>query len=147
MCDRVHTIATLPYGADRRISIRRHHSCQSASVVYLISCTKAQCDAVYIGETGGFLRETMNGHRSSIKNNEDTPIAVHLTHRGKTSCLYLTKSFSPVFFGCQRLIIRQKSLQQERTSPIIVNVNVAQTCVTVAMVIKWRPYVQKWCSS
>ena len=35
----------------------------------------------YIGETGCTLRERMNGHRSSIKNNEDTPVAVHFTHR------------------------------------------------------------------
>ena len=80
-CERVHTIATLPYGADRSISIRGHHSCQSSSVVYLISCTQPQCDAVYIGETGCTVRERMNGHRSSIKNNEDTPVAVHFTHR------------------------------------------------------------------
>ena len=80
-CERVHTVAALPYGADRSISIRGHHSCQSSSVVYLISCTQAQCDAVYIGETGCTLRERMNGHRSSIKNNEDTPVAVHFTHR------------------------------------------------------------------
>ena len=65
-CERVHSIATLPNGADRSISIRGHHSCQSASVVYPISCTQAQCDAVYIGETGCTLRERMNGHRSSI---------------------------------------------------------------------------------
>ena len=80
-CELVHTIATLPYGADRSISIRGHHSCQSASVVYVISCTQAQCDAVYTGETGCTLRERMNGHRSSIKNNEDTTVAVHFTHR------------------------------------------------------------------
>ena len=80
-CERVHTIATLPYRADRSISIRGHHSCQSASVVYLVSCTQAQCEAVYIGEMGCTLRERMNGHRSSIKNKEDTPVAVHFTHR------------------------------------------------------------------
>ena len=79
--ERVHSIATLPYGADRSISIRRHHSSQSASVVYLISCTQAQCDAVYSRETGCTLRERMKGHRSSIKNNEDTPVAVHFTHQ------------------------------------------------------------------
>ena len=56
-CERVHSIATLPYGADRSISIPGHHSCQSALVVYLISCTQAQCDAVYIGDTGCTLRE------------------------------------------------------------------------------------------
>ena len=56
-CERVHTIATLPYGTDWSISIRGHHSCQSSSAVYLISCTQAQCDAVYIGETGCTLRE------------------------------------------------------------------------------------------
>ena len=77
----MHSIAKLPCGANRSISIRGHHSCQSTSVVYLISCTQAQCNAVYIGETGCTLRERMNGHRSSIKNNEDTPVAVHFTHR------------------------------------------------------------------
>ena len=61
------------------ISIRGHHSWQSTSVVFLISCTSsAVWRSLHRRRT---LREWMNGHRSSIKNNEDTPVAVHFTHR------------------------------------------------------------------
>ena len=83
-CERVNAITTLSYGANQSILIRGHHTCQSASVVNLISCTQARCDAVYIGETGCLLREGMNGHRSSIKNNEDTPFTAHFLHREHT---------------------------------------------------------------
>ena len=79
-CEAVHNLDTVdckePY------KVRGHFTCTSSSVVYLISCGKPGCEAVYVGETGCSLRERMNGHRFSIKNKTNTPVGMHFSTEG-----------------------------------------------------------------
>ena len=49
--------------------------CKSTNLVYLITCRL--CKKQYVGETGRTLRDRLNDHRSAIKNNKKTPIAIH----------------------------------------------------------------------
>ena len=54
----------------------------AASIRVRLMCNSSPekgCQGHRLG--GCTVRERMNGHRLSIKNNEDTPVAVHFTHR------------------------------------------------------------------
>ena len=66
----------------QHFGIKDSFTCKSSSVIYFISRTA--CNAAYVGETGCRLHERMNGHRHSIKNNEDTPVAIHFSTEGHT---------------------------------------------------------------
>jgi len=55
-------------------------NCSSTCVIYLITCLK--CHIQYVGETSNPLRERMNGHRSCINLNRDTPIGIHFNSKG-----------------------------------------------------------------
>ena len=82
----------------RREVIRGKFTCASTNVVYLLTCTA--CQAAYVGETGCTLRERMNGHRSAIKNGEDTPVADHFKeeHSARVSVLTSTIAIVPARF-------------------------------------------------
>lgn len=49
--------------------------CNSSDVIYLISCLK--CKMMYVGQSGRKIRERLNNHRSDIKNNKNTAVALH----------------------------------------------------------------------
>ena len=70
--------------------IRGKFTCASTNVVYLLTCTA--CQAAYVGETGCTLRERMNGHRSAIKNGEDTPVADHFKEEHSVRVSVLTST-------------------------------------------------------
>ena len=57
--------------------IRGVHSCYSRDVVYLIRCGRGCPDAWYIGETEQTLRQRMNTHRATIRNQALLPVATH----------------------------------------------------------------------
>ena len=78
-CEAVHNLDTVD---EEPYKVRGHFTCTSSSVVYLISCGKPGCEAVYVGETGCSLRERMNGHRFSIKNKTNTPVGMHFSTEG-----------------------------------------------------------------
>ena len=70
--------------------IRGKFTCASTNVVYLLTCTA--CQAAYVGETGCTLWERMNGHRSAIKNGEDTPVANHFKEKPSVRVSVLTST-------------------------------------------------------
>ena len=70
--------------------IRGKFMCASTNVVYLLTCTA--CQVAYVGETGCTLRERMNGHRSAIKNSEDTPVADHFKEEHSVRVSVLTST-------------------------------------------------------
>jgi hypothetical protein len=53
--------------------------CNSYNIIYLITCRK--CQMQYVGETGNSLKERMNGHRSCVKLNKDTPVGIHFNSK------------------------------------------------------------------
>ena len=57
--------------------IKGIHSCYSRDVVYLIRCRRNCPDAWYIGETEQTMRQRMNTHRSTIRNQSPLPVATH----------------------------------------------------------------------
>ena len=91
-CNMVKDIQEIQFAdqPERREVIRGKFTCASTNVVYLLTCTA--CQAAYVGETGCTLRERMNGHRSAIKNGEDTPVADHFKeeHSARVSVLTST---------------------------------------------------------
>ena len=60
--------------------IRDRFTCDTSSLVYVITCSKS--NSVYVGETGQKLRERMNGHRADIKNKNNTPVGLHFNAKG-----------------------------------------------------------------
>ena len=60
--------------------IRDSFTCDTSSLVYVITCSK--CNSVCVGETGQKLRERMNGHRADIKNKNNTPVGLHFNAKG-----------------------------------------------------------------
>ena len=54
-----------------------HMTCRTNNIIYLITCTR--CNIQYVGETGRCLSERLTDHRSNIKNNKKTPIAIHFS--------------------------------------------------------------------
>ena len=70
--------------------IRGKFTCASTNVVYPLTCTA--CQAAYVGETGCTLRERMNGHRSAINNDEDTPVADHFKEEHSVRVSVLTST-------------------------------------------------------
>ena len=59
------------------IKLRRNTSCKTTNVVYLITCTK--CGKQYVGETGDYVNQRMNGDRDYWKHKrfERSPVAEH----------------------------------------------------------------------
>ena len=64
----------------QRFSLTHDMNCDSANIVYLITCSK--CKLQYVGETSQQLRERMTGHRSCINLNKNTPIGIHFNSIG-----------------------------------------------------------------
>ena len=68
-------------------TIRKHLSCQTENVVYLITCTacdkqyvgetKRACDKQYVGETKRSLECRLVEHCADARNNRNTPVARH----------------------------------------------------------------------
>ena len=79
-CSIIVDLTTIDINASPKHQVRGYYTCQSSSIIYLISCTL--CNAVYVGETGCKLRERMTGHRSAINNKIDTPVAEHFQLAG-----------------------------------------------------------------
>lgn len=59
----------------RSFEIRSVLSCKSSNIVYLITCRV--CNIQYVGETNRKLAARLTDHRSNIKHNKPTPIAMH----------------------------------------------------------------------
>ena len=55
-------------------------SCNTTSVVYLITCKR--CGIQYVGETGQELRRRMNNHRNRIKSLQPQPLYKHFNSDG-----------------------------------------------------------------
>ena len=56
-------------------SIKANCSCFTKDIIYLITCKL--CNIQYVGESGQNLRDRMNNHKSTIRTNKKTPIAIH----------------------------------------------------------------------
>jgi hypothetical protein len=59
----------------RKYIIKQSLTCNSRNIVYLLTCEI--CRIQYIGETNRTLAERLTDHRSNIKTNKKTPIAIH----------------------------------------------------------------------
>jgi len=55
--------------------LQSNMNCNSANIVYLITCLK--CRIQYVGETYRKLKDRITDHRSRIKTHKPTPIAIH----------------------------------------------------------------------
>ena len=60
---------------NRTFKILNNVNCNSSNLIYLITCSL--CDIQYVGETGDTLRNRMNRHRSNIRLNQNTAVAIH----------------------------------------------------------------------
>ena len=59
----------------RQYTIRNSFTCNSNNIIYLITCTK--CKKQYGGYTQTTLKDTINQHRTNIKNNKTIYVCVH----------------------------------------------------------------------
>ena len=48
--------------------LRKHFTCETSNVIYLIECTKNNCTDRYIGETGRPLKHRLADHRGYVTN-------------------------------------------------------------------------------
>jgi GIY-YIG catalytic domain len=60
---------------NKTFKIKTNCNCNSSNLIYLITCSL--CNIQYVGETGDTLRTRMNRHRSNIRLNQNTAIAIH----------------------------------------------------------------------
>jgi hypothetical protein len=60
---------------NRSFNIKSNLTCDSANVIYLITCK--QCHRQYVGQTGRALRDRICDHLSNIRTHKSTPIALH----------------------------------------------------------------------
>ena len=65
---------------DKPFFIRDNLDCNSAAVIYAISCSK--CNKFYIGETKNALRVRLNQHINDIKHCRDTSVSNHFNGQG-----------------------------------------------------------------
>ena len=63
-------------------TIKRPFSCNSWNIIYAITCTKDQCNMVYIGETCRMLRERFQEHHADTRLHNQTPVANHFNSAG-----------------------------------------------------------------
>ena len=63
--------------------------CNSHNIIYLVTCTKPDCQQQYVGETGRKHKDRCPEHLRDIKNASDVPVSVHFRLPGHT-----TKNFS-----------------------------------------------------
>ena len=56
-------------------NIKADCNCSTNDIIYLITCKR--CSLQYVGESGQNLRDRMNNHKSTIRTNKRTPIAIH----------------------------------------------------------------------
>ena len=78
-CPIVHNITQIQTNSGLK-HVRDRFTCDTSSLVYVITCSK--CNSVYVGKTGQKLRERMNGHRADIKNKNNTPVGLHFNAKG-----------------------------------------------------------------
>ena len=112
-CTYTRNLQSVQYAASRdTFTVKRHFTCTSSSVVYLILCSI--CDAVYVGETGCLLRERFTQHRYTVCHQQDTPVPEHFS-RGHTMQLSVLE-LAPED-ALQRRLLEKKCIKRFRTSP------------------------------
>ncbi|XP_019616014.1 PREDICTED: uncharacterized protein LOC109463602 [Branchiostoma belcheri] len=95
----------------RRYNIRAHITCRTKNIIYMIQCKK--CGMQYVGETGQTLANRLNGHRSSIKTDKDTPISAHFNQPNHTVADMEVIGLEKLAYGRTEDITRQRRLQRE----------------------------------
>jgi len=60
---------------NKTFNIKANCNCSTNDIIYLITCQL--CNIQYVGESGQNLRDRMNNHKSTIRTNKKTPIAIH----------------------------------------------------------------------
>ncbi|XP_066275237.1 uncharacterized protein [Branchiostoma lanceolatum] len=95
----------------RRYTIRAHITCRTRNIIYMIQCKK--CGIQYVGETGQTLANRMNGHRSSIKTDKDTPIAAHFNQPSHTVADMEVVGLEKLAYGRTEDLTRQRRLSRE----------------------------------
>ena len=134
-CPIVHDITQIQTNSGLK-HIRDRFTCDTSSLVYVITCSK--CNSVYVGETGQKLRERMNGHRADIKNKNHTPVRLHD---------FNAKGHEPRISGLQKNSSGHNSEESPReevdqTSGIVQNVQVHEPRLG-----HWLPHYRKRGSS
>ncbi|XP_078583735.1 uncharacterized protein LOC144866254 [Branchiostoma floridae x Branchiostoma japonicum] len=94
-----------------RYTIRAHITCRTRNIIYMIQCKK--CGIQYVGETGQTLANRMNGHRSSIKTDKDTPISAHFNQPSHTVADMEVIGLEKLAYGRTEDLTRQRRLHRE----------------------------------
>ena len=82
-------------------------SCTSTYVIYLITCSK--CNIKYVGQTTKQLNYRLNNHRSNIKHNLKTAIAIHFNnYKHNISHLKISPLEQVPTRTQQQLLLREK---------------------------------------
>ncbi|CAH1248813.1 Hypp8431 [Branchiostoma lanceolatum] len=95
----------------RRYTNRAHITCRTRNIIYMIQCKK--CGTQYVGETGQTLANMMNGHRSFIKTDKDTPISAHFNQPSHTVADMEVVGLEKLEYGRTEDLTRQRRLSRE----------------------------------
>lgn len=60
---------------NKSFKVRGQINCKTTNIIYLVTCTK--CHQQYVGETSRSLADRLTDHRSCIRLNKTTPLALH----------------------------------------------------------------------
>lgn len=67
---------------NKTFTIRTDCDCSTKDLIYLITCKL--CNVQYVGESGQNLRDRINNHKSTIRTNKKTAIAIHFNSPNHT---------------------------------------------------------------
>ena len=62
---------------NKLVPLKENLNCKSENVIYAIKCSN--CQSMYVGETTQKLHERINQHRSTIRTEQNCPVAHHFT--------------------------------------------------------------------
>ncbi|NJL81592.1 MAG: GIY-YIG nuclease family protein [Richelia sp. SM2_1_7] len=74
-CEQVHTAQYIPLINNNFWYVTEKFTCNTKNIIYRIECQL--CRKTYIGLTEDTLKNRLNNHRYSIKNNKPTAIGIH----------------------------------------------------------------------
>lgn len=95
-------------------------TCETKTIIYLITCRA--CNKQYIGETGRGLRDRLNNHKSDIKNQRRTPVAVHF-NQPKHSILDLKITPIEIIENHANRLSREAELQRKYKTAYPMGIN------------------------
>ena len=85
-------------------------SCASTNVVYCLSCSKENCQQIYIGQTKRQLKERFGEHKTSVRTKSKCAVSEHFNGPGHALHNMQIMAIEKVFTPGQTILEKRESL-------------------------------------